>query len=221
MFPFILLCTPFGKVRGGNMMYYIFKFWAGSWYILVGIWHKDIYEEKENTDSRYVFVANHISYIDIPPIFLAIHQPVRVLGKYEMVHYPVFGWIYRIAVILVDRRDAERRAKSFRALKAALSKNISIFIFPEGTFNMSDAPLKGFYDGAFRLAIQMQTPIKPLVFVDTIKRLHHKSLFSLTPGRNRVVHLPAVDVSNYTLKDVEKLKREVYEIMEKAILKYR
>lgn len=201
-------------------MYYLFKMWATTWYFFAGIKHKDIYEEQENIQQQYVFIANHISYMDIPPIFRAIRQPVRVLGKYEMVHYPVFGWIYRIGIILVDRRDAERRAKSFRALKAALAKNISIFIFPEGTFNETGEPLKSFYDGAFRLAIQTQTPIKPLLFIDTVKRMHYSSIFNLNPGKCRVVHLPAISVTGLTIRDVEMLKQKAYAIMEQGLLKY-
>ncbi|MFX8832871.1 lysophospholipid acyltransferase family protein, partial [Acinetobacter baumannii] len=85
-----------------------------------------------------MFVANHISYMDIPAIVSGIHQPYRALGKYEMVKVPVFGWIYRAAVILVDRSSQEKRAKSVRALKSALSKHISILIFPEGTFNITE-----------------------------------------------------------------------------------
>ena len=61
-----------------------------------------------------------------------MHQPIRVLGKSELQRFPVFGWIYRAAVILVDRDSAEKRARSVRALKAALRRGISIFIFPEG-----------------------------------------------------------------------------------------
>ena len=84
-----------------------------------------------------------------------------------MVKYPVFGIIYRMAAIVVDRSSPERRAQSVRALKAAIYKHISIFIFPEGTFNETREPLKDFYDGAFRIAIETQTPIKPILFLDT------------------------------------------------------
>ena len=115
--------------------------------------------------------------MDIPCIVMCIHQPLRVLGKYEMVRYPVFGFIYRVAAILVDRSDATHRARSVRALKAAIKRGISIFIFPEGTFNETDKPLKEFYDGAFRTAIETQTPIKPILFVDNDERLNHAKYF--------------------------------------------
>jgi 1-acyl-sn-glycerol-3-phosphate acyltransferase len=219
-FPFIMIAVPFG-VNGGNFIYKVCKIWAGTWYILVGIIHKELYEAPHDTSKQYIFVANHISYLDIPPIVVTAKQPIRVLGKYEMVKIPVFGWIYRAAVILVDRRDAERRAKSVRALKAAVKQGISIFIFPEGTFNETEKLLKEFYDGAFRIAIETQTSIKPLLFIDTLHRLHYKGLFELTPGPNRVVYLAEVCVKGLTMKDLPLLKQEVYNIMEAGLLRYK
>ncbi len=217
--PFVLIASAFG-IKGGNFIYSICKVWARTWYALVGIQHQDIFESPHDTSKQYIFVANHISYMDIPPIVCTARQPIRVLGKYEMVKIPVFGWIYRAAVILVDRRDAERRAKSVRALKAAIKQGISIFIFPEGTFNETGKPLKEFFDGAFRIAIETQTPIKPLLFVDTIKRLHYKGLLELTPGKNRVVYLEEIKVDGLTMKDMPMLKQQVYEVMEEGLRRY-
>lgn len=219
--PLTMICTLFGKIRGGNLMYRCYAVIFRGWYLLTGIYHKDIYESKEDRHSQYIFVANHISYMDIPPFLLAIHQPLRILGKYEMVKIPIFGWIYRIAVVLVDRSSPEARARSVRALRSALKRNVSIFIFPEGTLNETGAPLKEFFDGAFRLAIEMQTPIKPLLFIDTVDRLHYSSLFKLTPGPNRVVHLPEVPVAGLTMSDLKDLKQRVHDIMDAGMRRYR
>ena len=219
--PFVMLSLLFGKLNGGNMIYQLCRFWATTWYLLIGIRHKEIYEEPHDRSRQYIFVANHISYMDIPPIVLIAHQPVRILGKYEMVKVPVFGWIYRAAVILVDRRDSETRSRSVRALKSALKHHISIFIFPEGTFNETKEPLKDFYDGAFRIAIETKTPIKPMLLVDTLDRLHYKSLFVLTPGINRVVYLEEIPVTGLTMKDIQTLKQKVYTIMEDGLKRYR
>jgi 1-acyl-sn-glycerol-3-phosphate acyltransferase len=219
--PFVMFSLLGGKIQGGNFIYRICKLWAKVWYFFIGIKHQDIFETPHNASVQYIFVANHISYIDIPPAVISLKQPYRVLGKYEMVKYPVFGWIYRAAVILVDRSSPEMRAKSFRALKAALNRGISIFIFPEGTFNETGKPLKDFFDGAFRLAIDTQTPIKPLLFVDTNERLNQYDIFSLTPGVSRVVYLAEISVEGYTKSDVQKLKQLTYNAMEVALVKYR
>jgi 1-acyl-sn-glycerol-3-phosphate acyltransferase len=218
--PFVFASLLFGKVKGGNLIYKVCKTWAAIWYLFIGIKHKSIIEEAIDPTKQYIFVANHISYIDIPTTILALNQPYRVLGKHDMVKYPVFGWIYKAAVILVNRDDIKHRTQSVRELNAALSKGISIFIFPEGTFNETKKPLKHFYDGAFRLAIQTHTPIKPLLFLDNNQRLHYNSIFSLNPGISRVVYLPAIPTEGYTSKDVAVLKEKVYRAMEEGLLRY-
>jgi len=218
--PFVFLASPFG-IKGGNFIYKVCSIWAHIWYFLIGIRHQEIYEAPHDRNKQYIFVANHISYMDIPPIVATFKQPIRVLGKYEIIKIPVFGWIYKATVILVDRRNADRRSRSVRALKAAIKQGISIFIFPEGTFNETGKPLKEFFDGAFRIAIETKTPIKPLLFVDTLERLHYNSFFSLNPGKCRVVFLEEVPVDQYTMKDIQHLKQEVYSIMEAGLKRYR
>jgi len=78
-----------------------------------------------------------------------------------------------------------------------------------------------FYDGAFRIAIETQTPIKPLLFVDTLDRLHWRGIFELTPGRSLVVYMKEIPVNNYTMKELPELKKNVHEVMEKGLIKYR
>lgn len=218
-FPFIIIASAFG-LKGGNFIYKVCTIWARVWYFFIGVFHKEIYEAEHNSSQQYIFVANHISYMDIPPVVASIHQPFRALGKYEMVKVPVFGWIYRATVILVDRSNAERRSKSVRALKAAIQHGISVFIFPEGTFNITEKPLKNFYDGAFRIAIETQTAIKPILFVDSLKRLHFKSIFKLTPGINRTIFLDEIKVEGLTIENLQELKLKVYNLMDEGLRRY-
>ena len=124
----------------------------------------------------------------------AYRQPIRPLGKVEMSKVPVFGFIYRNAIVTVDRSSAANRSNSVRLLKSILGKGISVLVFPEGTFNMTTQPLKNFYDGAFKVAIETQTPIKPVLFLDAYRRLNYKSIFSLTPGRSRILYLEEIPV---------------------------
>ncbi len=216
----VLFSPLFGSVKGGNYVYIVCRYWSIAWYFLTGIRHSEIYESPYDTSKQYIFVANHISYMDIPASVRIIHQPMRILGKYEMVKYPVFGIIYRMAVIVVDRSSPERRAQSVRALKAAIYKYISIFIFPEGTFNETREPLKAFYDGAFRVAIETGTPIKPVLFLDTHRRMHYRGFLELTPGKCRCVYLPEISVEGLTMRDVKPLRDKVHSIMEEALRRY-
>ncbi len=219
--PFVLVFSLFGKLKGGNSTYKICNLWGVIWYSLIGIKHQEIYEVPHNKNKQYIFVANHISYMDIPAIVRCMHQSVRVLGKYEMVKYPVFGLIYRMAVVVVDRTNPEQRAKSVRALKSELKQGISIFIFPEGTFNETGNLLKEFYDGAFKIAIETQTPIKPLLFLDTHERMHYRGFFELTPGVSRIVFMDEIPVAEYTLAQLQTLKQKVHSVMEAGLRKYK
>ena len=220
VFPFAIIASFFGRIKGGNAIYRICMAWGDVWYILIGIHHRNIFESPLDKDKQYIFVANHISYLDAPLIVKSLRRPIRPLGKFEMSKVPVFGFIYRKAVVMVDRRDAEKRARSVRVLKSVLRRGISIFIFPEGTFNETKKPLKSFFDGAFRIAIETQTPIRPLLFLDGYSRMNHATIFSLNPGKSRTIFLDTVEVSGYNMSDVEKLKQQVYELMEKKLIEY-
>jgi 1-acyl-sn-glycerol-3-phosphate acyltransferase len=189
---------------------------------LWGMPHTNYYEAPHDSDKQYVFVFNHISYIDIPVIMKSItQQHFRILGKAEMASIPIFGFIYRCAVVLVDRNDVQKRAKSMLQLKAIIRKGISVVIAPEGTFNMTHKPLKEFYDGAFKVAIETQTPIKPILFLDCYDRMSYKSIFSITPGKSRSVFLEAIPVDGLTLNDTKMLKEKVYRAMEQKLIAYK
>lgn len=204
------------------MIYILCRFWANTFLLLCGIRHRNIYEAAHDPGHPCIFVFNHGSYMDIPIMMAAFRkQQFRALGKAEMTRVPIFGFIYKNAVVTVDRSDAAHRAKSVMTLKSVLKKNISIALAPEGTFNMSNAPLKDFFDGAFKIAIETQTPIKPVLFLDAYDRLHYRSIFSLNPGRSRAVFLEEVPVAGFTNADTARLREIVYDKMESALIKYK
>jgi 1-acyl-sn-glycerol-3-phosphate acyltransferase len=221
IFPFAFAASFFGRIRGGNMIMHLCRIWADTWFFLVFIYFEKIYQSPLDKTKSYIFVSNHISYLDAAIIPKAYRQPIRPLGKIEMSKVPVFGFIYRNAIVTVDRSSVKQRADSVRILKSIIHKGISVLVFPEGTFNMTRLPLKEFYDGAFRVAIETQTPIRPVLVLDAYSRMNYESIFSLNPGRCRIVYLDEIPVNDLTIKDVGKLKEEVYGTMEKKLKEYR
>ena len=220
IFPLVIIASFFGKIKGGNFIYRLCSLWADVWLPLVGITHKNIFIGPHKPDHACIFVANHISNMDVPILVKTLRQPIRVLGKMELSRIPVFGFLYRNAVVMVDRSSNENRATSVKTLKSILKRGISIVIFPEGTFNTSGRPLQQFYNGAFRIAIETQTPIKPIVFPDTINRMHYNSVLSLTPGISRAVFMEEVPVAGLTTSDIEWLKNKVYNLMDAELRKW-
>lgn len=220
-FPFVIIFSFFGKRRGGNLICFMAKIWADIWYFLLGIRHENIFESTYHPEGNYIFLVNHISYMDIPCLFKAIRkQPFRVLGKDEIKKIPVFGFIYSRGAVMVDRGNTERRAKSVRILKSLLKHHISIGIFPEGTFNETGKPLKPFFDGAFRISIETNTPVKPVLFLDNYSLMNYHSLLSLKHGKSRAVFLEEISPDGYTLKDISIFKQKVFQIMEAKLQSY-
>ena len=202
------------------MLYRICRFWADAFFFLIGIRHQVIYEEKY-TRKEYIFVSNHISYLDIPMMMKVIRrQNIRILGKAGMAKIPVFGYIYKKGAVLVDRDNPRKRYESVKQLIFFLRKKISVFICPEGTFNMTHKPLKNFYDGAFRIAIETQIPIRPILFLDTYDRLNYNSIFSLNPGKCRAVYLSETPTQGLVLNDVAALREKIYRQMEEGLIRY-
>jgi len=219
--PFVAIFSLRGTVKSGNLIYKACFYWDWCWMTILGLRHIMLPGPEPDPRSRYVFVANHISYLDIPLILRVIRrQPFRVLGKAEMRKVPVFGYIYSRAVVMVDRSSPDQRSKSARELIGVLRQGVSVFIFPEGTFNETPNPLKGFYDGAFRIAIETQTPVKPILFLDTYDRMHYSGLFTLNPGKLRTVFLPEVSVEGLTMGDLAALREKVFRMMEEGLKEY-
>lgn len=220
VFIWSLLVLPLGRIKGGNLIYYACMVWADIWFPLVFIFHKNIFIEDLKKDQSYIFISNHISYLDSAIIPKTFRRPVRPLGKVEMTKVPIFGFIYKNIIVTVDRSSTANKAKSVQLLKSILRKRISILVFPEGTFNITGKPLKDFYDGAFRIAIETQTPIKPVLLLNSYDRMNYKTIFSLNPGVSRSVFLPEVNVEGMNLKDVAFLKQRVFALMESALIEY-
>jgi 1-acyl-sn-glycerol-3-phosphate acyltransferase len=220
-FPLVIVFSFFGKRRGGNLIWSMAKIWADCWYFLLGIRHENIFESPYDPSVNYIFLANHISYMDIPTIFKAIRkQPVRVLGKEEIKKIPVFGYIYSQGAVMVDRGNTERRARSVRILKSLLKHHVSILIFPEGTFNETGKPLKSFYDGAFRIAVETQTSLKPVLFLDNYTIMNYHSLLSLKHAKSRAVFLEEISPEGYNLRQITDFKQKVFDIMESKLKSY-
>src|SRR5688572_8074455 len=128
LFPFILIASLFGNVTGGNMIYRLCMLWGDIWFPLILIFHRNYYEQPLDKNKQYIFVGNHISYLDAPLIVKTLRQPIRALGKTEMSKVPVFGFIYKYAVVRVDRSSADNRAKSVKIGRASCRERVYMLV---------------------------------------------------------------------------------------------
>lgn len=216
--PFILISSAFFKAKQGQDIIFLFlKIWAWIFSILcffpVRVQNRHLISPKK----AYIYVCNHNSYLDAIAVVIAIPGSFKPLGKIEMVKTPIFGLIYRKVVVMIDRKSKESRSQSVEELKDDLSKGQSILIFPEGTMNRSSSTLTEFYDGAFRLAIETQTPLAPLAIINTRNLFSRNRPLSARPGLIKCIFDAPVEVSGLRADDLEALKAKVYKRMENLI----
>jgi 1-acyl-sn-glycerol-3-phosphate acyltransferase len=117
--------------------------------------------------------------------------------------------------ILVDRKSEKSRRESFEKMKAVLAKGIHICIYPEGTRNRTNEPLKKFYDGAFKLAADTGTAIIPAVIFNTKKALPINKPFFFMPTKLRMHFLAPVAADG---KTADELKEIVFNRMKEYYL---
>src|SRR5687768_6992279 len=164
LLPGIVLPFSLGA-RFGNIGYFFLYLWSWIFSQLTFIRYKFYGTENFRKGQSYIYVSNHTSFLDIPGVRMIIPGQFRPLAKKELKKIPIFSWIAQTATIIVDRTSPESRKKSIDRLKAALKAGISILIFVEGTQNRTKEILQPFHDGAFRIAVDTQEPLLPMVVV--------------------------------------------------------
>ena len=207
--PGILLPFLFGE-KHGRISYQFLKLWSWTFSKLNFIPYQIIGKENILANRSYIYTSNHTSPLDIPGMCLTVPTQIRPLAKKELAKLPVFGWIAANACIIVDRSSNESRKKSMEHLKSVLSRNISILIYPEGTQNRSSELLQPFYDGAFRIAIETQSPILPMVIINAGKLMPPGKLH-LRPGKIKIIIEKEIPTGHLTLAHVQQLKEQTFE----------
>ncbi len=218
VFPFILLISAiFKKEKAQDILFFFLKVWAWIFSVLAFFPVRTRGRETLNPDKACIYVCNHNSYLDAIAVVLSIPGSFKPLGKIEMVKIPIFGMIYRRVVVLIDRKSQESRSRSVEELKLDLGNGQSILIFPEGTMNRTDAALSEFYDGAFRLAIETQTAIVPMVILNARKLLPRDKPLAVRPGVLKCVFADRIEVLGLNPDDMGDLKNKVHMRMEELI----
>lgn len=194
---------------------HIWSFFSGMRYQVTGLQHF-------MPGQAYIITCNHKAIADL---FIVAHalQTVRFrpLSKIELTRLPIVGFLFKHSIVAVDRASKESRQKSVQAMETLVKeKGMSLLVFPEGTRNRTPFPLKDFYDGAFKVAIDCQVPIIPMVILDTDVITPPNTPW-MRPGTLTCHFLPAVPTAGLTEADIATLKEKVYLAMESEVIKHR
>lgn len=209
--PFIIIPGFFGP-RAVGFSYLFMKAWSYALSWLTFIRYEIRGQERIPKGQAFIYVSNHTSFLDLPGIAMTIRGQFRPLAKKELLKIPVFGWITSVTCVAVDRSSNESRKRSIQTLKTILKKNISILIFPEGTQNRSKEVLQPFKEGAFRIAVETQQTLIPLV-VKNAGRLMPPGTVNIRPGKITIEVGEPISVTADRLNEPDALKAHVYATM--------
>lgn len=173
---------------------------------------KVINEEKIPKDGQYLLTSNHRTIID-PLIVELATQNSTIFGhwiaKKELYNSVFFGKFTRNGGTILLDREASQMSGFFKDIKACVKDGNSIYIFPEGTRNKTDAPIAEFKEGAQIIAIKNRLPILPVfirtkandILMDAIKN----------PKEQRTIEIEIGDLIDYkdrTLSFEEAYKKQ-------------
>ena len=212
MIPFLIFSWPAPDPTRNIRFLQFARVWMGIFLPIIGcpltIRGRKHFAKGEN----YIVICNHNSFMDVPISSPSIPGGNKTIAKVEMAKIPLFGMMYRTGSVLVDRKSDQSRKESFHKMKEVLAMGLHMCIYPEGTRNKTDQPLKTFHDGAFKLAIDTGKAIIPGVIFNTKKVLPANKPFFLMPHPLKIHFLPPVAVA----KDdtVESLKNKMQHLME-------
>jgi 1-acyl-sn-glycerol-3-phosphate acyltransferase len=212
MVPFLLFCvTAKDPLKTKRFILYA-RIWMAVYLPLIGCPLTVRGKKHFAPGETYIVVCNHNSLLDIPITTPAIPGGNKTIAKIEMAKIPLFGLIYRTGSVLVDRKSESSRKESYGNMKKVLEMGLHMCIYPEGTRNLTNEPLKSFHDGAFRLAVDSGKAIIPGIVFNTRKAVPTNKSFYLLPHRLEMHFLPPVPVT--AADTTESLKNKVRAIME-------
>jgi len=214
MLPVALLIWIIGVINEPKRTYIfrsISKIWMRIFFFVTGC--RLIVKGKENfkPGENYIVICNHNSLMDVPLSTPFIPGANKTIAKAEMAKIPIFGLIYKRGSILVDRNDKNSRKNSFKKMKQVLALGMHMCIYPEGTRNKTEQPLKEFHDGAFKLATETETSILPALLFNTKKVLPQGKKFYFWPSKMELHFLPPITINKFD--NFELVKNELHQVM--------
>jgi len=157
--------------------------------------------------QRYILVANHYSYYDIPCILAAVPQPIRFMAKISLFKIPIFGWaLGRACYIPIDRKNRRTAVKSFDLAAERIRKGNTIVVFPEEG-RSRNREMRPFQRGGFLLALKSELPILPLA-IDGTYDVFRVGAKRITPGRVTIKVGEPIATAGRSVREKEQLAEQ-------------
>jgi 1-acyl-sn-glycerol-3-phosphate acyltransferase len=158
-----------------------------------------------------IIVPNHTSYLDIVFSPFVVDHTAVFMGKSELLKIPLFKYFFVYLDIPVNRKSMTDSHKAFSDAGKKLDEGLSVIIYPEGTIG-DRGKLRPFKNGAFKLAIEKQVPIIPVVNLNNWWFLENGGFFKANgrPGFPKIVVGDPIYTKGLEVKDAAELKDKVH-----------
>jgi 1-acyl-sn-glycerol-3-phosphate acyltransferase len=165
--------------------------------------------ERLDRSRPLIVMANHLSFLDGPVLFMLLPLPLRVIIKKGIGRIPVLGPGMRyVGFLTVDRKAArESKGRIETAARLMRERGYSFLIFPEGT-RSGDGRLGPFRRGGFFLALESAAPIVPIAIRGTYDMMP-RGRWYVGKGRIRIDVLAPVPTEGTTVDTMPELMDRV------------
>lgn len=225
----IVLCTTVAsaiavyplRFIGINLDYYVMNLWAK---ITLWIYRIKVIKLGEKSKQAAVIVTNHISYWDI--LTISATFKAFFVSKASVKNWPLIGWGARFVRTVFIVREKMMSAVDIlnRQATALINNGESVVMFAEGTTSLN--PCLPFKNGAFHMARQTNTPVKPIAVyysrMDFIRWIDKESfvphLYKMTKIPDSfcyIYELPLIYPSDFS--NVNEMKTKCQEMIQDKI----
>jgi len=185
----------------------LIRLWARALLAAAGIDLRVEGAERIDPKQRFVLVANHSSYFDIPCIFVAIPQPIRFMAKKSLFSIPIFGWsLARAGFIPIDRKNRRTAVKSFELAVERIRKGNTVVVFPEEG-RSRQREMRPFQRGGFLLALRSGLPVLPVAIQGNFD-VFRAGARRITPGPVTVRVGTPIPTEGLTVREKDRLLEE-------------
>ena len=189
---------------------------VGSWFkmmLLVNFVPVEI-QGKENAArfSQQIFMANHTSYMDVVFLLAVLPRNITIVCKKSLLMIPVLKtFIKKLDYLPIEKYDQNQAVDDLVLIKERLNKHESILLFPEGALNNTKG-LRAFKMGAFKLAVETQIPISPVI-TQGLRDLLPRNAWLFTFHPLKAIIDPPLIPRGTEWKDMVSLKNEAYSVI--------
>lgn len=165
--------TEIISLRIVQFAFHVLIFLCGTRVTVIG-------EENIPEDRAVLFVGNHNSYFDVVLTYARMRRRTGYIAKKELLKIPSLStWMKFLHCLFLDRTDMRAGMQMILDAIALIKSGVSMFIFPEGTRNVSEheTDMLEFKAGSLKIADKSGCPVIPVAMTGTANIFERQAPF--------------------------------------------